>query len=112
MLVVLALLLGCFQKRYGGAKRDRTADLYNAIVALSQLSYSPNVRFNHSYGISRRQAIADQKVLTPKAAHISYPCVVGCLTQASLPMQVNFPMTAALLLFSDQMPKNRLHPIA
>jgi len=25
----------------GGAKRDRTADLYNAIVALSQLSYSP-----------------------------------------------------------------------
>ncbi len=27
--------------RVGGAKRDRTADLYNAIVALSQLSYSP-----------------------------------------------------------------------
>ena len=25
----------------GGARRDRTADLYNAIVALSQLSYSP-----------------------------------------------------------------------
>jgi hypothetical protein len=27
--------------RIGGAKRDRTADLYNAIVALSQLSYGP-----------------------------------------------------------------------
>ena len=27
----------------GGAKRDRTADLYNAIVALSQLSYGPNL---------------------------------------------------------------------
>ncbi len=26
---------------FGGAMRDRTADLYNAIVALSQLSYSP-----------------------------------------------------------------------
>ena len=26
----------------GGARRDRTADLYNAIVALSQLSYDPN----------------------------------------------------------------------
>ncbi len=26
---------------FGGAKRDRTADLYNAIVALSQLSYGP-----------------------------------------------------------------------
>ena len=26
----------------GGASRDRTGDLYNAIVALSQLSYGPN----------------------------------------------------------------------
>ena len=25
----------------GGARRDRTVDLYNAIVALSQLSYGP-----------------------------------------------------------------------
>ena len=28
----------------GGASRDRTGDLYNAIVALSQLSYSPELR--------------------------------------------------------------------
>ena len=27
--------------RFGGAKRDRTADLDTASVALSQLSYSP-----------------------------------------------------------------------
>ena len=27
--------------RFGGARRVRTADLYNAIVALSQLSYGP-----------------------------------------------------------------------
>ncbi|MEY2700015.1 MAG: hypothetical protein RIQ52_770 [Pseudomonadota bacterium] len=27
--------------RLGGAKEDRTPDLYNAIVALSQLSYGP-----------------------------------------------------------------------
>ena len=26
---------------FGGARRDRTDDLYNAIVALSQLSYGP-----------------------------------------------------------------------
>ena len=32
---------GGFFDAVGGAKRDRTADLYNAIVALSQLSYSP-----------------------------------------------------------------------
>ena len=28
---------------YGGAGRDRTDDLYNAIVALSQLSYGPKL---------------------------------------------------------------------
>src|SRR5689334_10841038 len=28
-------------QRFGGASRDRTGDLYNAIVALSQLSYGP-----------------------------------------------------------------------
>ena len=32
-----------FYQEVGGAKRDRTADLYNAIVALSQLSYSPPI---------------------------------------------------------------------
>jgi hypothetical protein len=33
------ILLGFF---IGGAERDRTADLVNAIHALSQLSYGPN----------------------------------------------------------------------
>ena len=33
--------------RYGGAKRDRTADLYNAIVALYQLSYDPSLCERH-----------------------------------------------------------------
>ena len=28
----------------GGARRDRTADLCNAIAALSQLSYSPTAK--------------------------------------------------------------------
>ncbi len=28
-------------RELGGAKEDRTPDLYNAIVALSQLSYGP-----------------------------------------------------------------------
>jgi hypothetical protein len=31
-------------RNIGGAKRDRTADLLNAIQALSQLSYSPSKR--------------------------------------------------------------------
>ena len=30
-----------FSHRIGGAREDRTPDLYNAIVALSQLSYGP-----------------------------------------------------------------------
>lgn len=29
-------------RNFGGAKRDRTADLLHAMQALSQLSYSPN----------------------------------------------------------------------
>ena len=37
---------------FGGARRDRTAGLYNAIVALSQLSYGPNL---HHY---RQQFVA------------------------------------------------------
>ena len=36
----------------GGARRDRTADLYNAIVALSQLSYGPEPRDAH-FAVSR-----------------------------------------------------------
>jgi hypothetical protein len=31
-------------RSYGGAMRDRTADLLNANQALSQLSYSPMIR--------------------------------------------------------------------
>lgn len=33
----------------GGARRDRTADLYNAIVALSQLSYGPEAMGGELY---------------------------------------------------------------
>ena len=36
----------------GGAKGDRTPDLYNAIVALSQLSYGPEVLGKRARGIS------------------------------------------------------------
>src|SRR6266851_4163018 len=43
---------------FGGARRDRTADLYNAIVALSQLSYGPEQRWaasGRAAMIGRRQ---------------------------------------------------------
>ena len=36
-----AASFGTGRRRSGGARRDRTADLYNAIVALSRLSYGP-----------------------------------------------------------------------
>ena len=36
-----ALKHKCFKALGGGDKRDRTADLLNAIQALSQLSYTP-----------------------------------------------------------------------
>ncbi len=34
-----------FHVVYGGDKRDRTADLLNAIQTLSQLSYTPKLQF-------------------------------------------------------------------
>jgi hypothetical protein len=33
------------KKNFGGADRDRTDDLLNAIQALSQLSYSPTILY-------------------------------------------------------------------
>ena len=33
----------CLSRRTGGAKGNRTPDLYNAIVALYQLSYGPGI---------------------------------------------------------------------
>jgi hypothetical protein len=32
-----------FEEKFGGARRNRTADLLNAIQALSQLSYGPTL---------------------------------------------------------------------
>ena len=43
---------GCLDpglEKTGGARRDRTADLYNAIVALSQLSYGPTHDASRDY---------------------------------------------------------------
>ena len=41
----------------GGAKRDRTADLYTASVALSQLSYSPETCAHCRDRAADRQAL-------------------------------------------------------
>ncbi len=41
------------QGRNGGAKRDRTADLVNAIHALSQLSYSPTSKRHNRFVVKR-----------------------------------------------------------
>ena len=40
-----------YDAKFGGAKRDRTADLNTASVALSQLSYSPDIYFEASSAI-------------------------------------------------------------
>ncbi len=41
VLFCYRLLFTFGNREFGGAKEDRTPDLYNAIVALSQLSYGP-----------------------------------------------------------------------
>lgn len=45
---------------FGGAKQDRTADLYNAIVALYQLSYGPSLceRYIMKIMLTRQQKTA------------------------------------------------------
>ena len=40
-----------YEKYYGGADRDRTDDLLNAIQTLSQLSYSPIIYLEVPVGI-------------------------------------------------------------
>ncbi len=40
-----------FRANFGGARRDRTADLLHAMQALSQLSYSPK-KENRSLSVS------------------------------------------------------------
>ena len=38
---------------FGGAKRDRTADLLHAMQALSQLSYSPTSRLRTKFAVCK-----------------------------------------------------------
>ena len=49
---------------FGGAKGDRTPDLYNAIVALSQLSYDPFNCCKPTNIFSKLQALFDEIFLT------------------------------------------------
>lgn len=46
----------------GGAKRDRTADLYNAIVALSQLSYGPTLEGLDTYQSKEMPAVVQEVI--------------------------------------------------
>src|SRR3546814_8165435 len=51
---------------FGGAREDRTPDLYNAIVALSQLSYGPGnwvPRSPEAPAVGSGSALGDQGVL-------------------------------------------------
>ena len=53
----------------GGPDRDRTCDLHNAIVALSQLSYWPSKRQNHSI----RQSAGAVDVASPEVSKLFAP---------------------------------------
>ena len=52
---------------FGGDKRDRTADLLNAIQALSQLSYTPiypeTLEITGFSGISKKQNLRSARLL-------------------------------------------------
>jgi hypothetical protein len=67
---------------FGGARRDRTAGLYNAIVALSQLSYSP-IKTEHSVGARDRSRTGTEKlrgIFIPATAFTATVNVFGVWT--------------------------------
>ena len=67
---------------FGGAKRDRTADLLHAMQALSQLSYSPTCNFtNHTllgseFGGAKRDRTADLLHAMQALSQLSYSPIV------------------------------------
>ena len=80
-------------REIGGAKRDRTADLYNAIVALSQLSYSPLLPCLACDALAtghRQNANSDPIRAAPKRCE-------GCVSQGRHPAQANFCLAAGFL---------------
>ena len=59
--------------KFGGAKRDRTADLLNAIQALSQLSYSPE-----QVQIYNRAVSGCQLLFSSVSRYLSAVEVISC----------------------------------
>ena len=57
---------------FGGDKRDRTADLLNAIQALSQLSYTPTTRYSVFSGGDKRDRTADLLNAIQALSQLSY----------------------------------------
>jgi hypothetical protein len=65
----------CFVAEIGGADRDRTDDLLNAIQALSQLSYGPTKEANGKKKQTCRRTgnILKQVAKVKSAIHFPYP---------------------------------------
>ena len=67
---------------FGGAKRDRTADLLHAMQALSQLSYSPTCDFTDrtllgsEFGGAKRDRTADLLHAMQALSQLSYSPIV------------------------------------
>ena len=67
---------------FGGAKRDRTADLLHAMQALSQLSYSPTCDFTYrtllgsEFGGAKRDRTADLLHAMQALSQLSYSPIV------------------------------------
>ena len=68
---------------FGGAKRDRTADLYNAIVALSQLSYSPFRQPGNSCCLAKSSGLQSRGDATIYPSPIALGKQKGCSKQKS-----------------------------
>ena len=82
----------------GGAKRDRTADLYNAIVALSQLSYSPLLPCLTCDALIEEHR---QNANPVPIRAVPIRCE-GCVSQGRHPVQANFCLAAGFLCHRHQ----------
>ncbi|SBW01186.1 hypothetical protein KL86CLO1_11442 [uncultured Eubacteriales bacterium] len=73
-LVLIFIKMSFF---FGGDKRDRTADLLNAIQALSQLSYTPTSQYSVFCGGDKRDRTADLLNAIQALSQLSYTPTSG-----------------------------------
>src|SRR5262249_2613894 len=75
----------------GGAERDRTADLVNAIHALSQLSYGPD-RLGTTGELGSPDRVGLSRASATKLQAASWPSPTAPAKRIGVPRRIRFPL--------------------